>query len=59
MGDEEVRAKFGVHSSSLPDLFGLVGDAADNIPGLKQTRRVVDNGRAHRNNRVYTSFVVY
>lgn len=38
LGDEEVRAKFGVRSSSLPDLFGLVGDAADNIPGLCQTR---------------------
>lgn len=26
-------SKFGVKPSSLPDLFGLVGDVADNIPG--------------------------
>lgn len=32
-GDEEVVSKFGVMPSSLPDLFGLVGDVADNIPG--------------------------
>lgn len=34
-GDEEVLAKFGVKPASLPDLFGLVGDVADNIPGEK------------------------
>lgn len=33
LGHEEVEAKFGVRPSSLPDLFGLVGDVADNIPG--------------------------
>lgn len=33
LGDEEVVTKFGVKPSSLPDLFGLVGDVADNIPG--------------------------
>eukprot|EP00752_Nemacystus_decipiens_P009700 g8663.t1 len=35
LGDEEVISKFGVKPSSLPDLFGLVGDVADNIPGVK------------------------
>lgn len=35
LGHEEVEAKFGVRPSSLPDLFGLVGDVADNIPGVK------------------------
>ena len=33
LGDEEVMSKFGVKPSSLPDLFSLVGDVADNIPG--------------------------
>ena len=33
LGNEEVMSKFGVKPSSLPDLFGLVGDVADNIPG--------------------------
>lgn len=33
LGDEEVVSKFGVKPSALPDLFGLVGDVADNIPG--------------------------
>lgn len=28
-----MEAKFGVKPEVLPDLFGLVGDAADNIPG--------------------------
>ncbi|CAN0564334.1 unnamed protein product, partial [Ectocarpus sp. 12 AP-2014] len=28
-------AKFGVKPSALPDLFGLIGDVADNIPGVK------------------------
>lgn len=31
-------AKFGVKPAALPDLFGLVGDVADNIPGEKATR---------------------
>ncbi|CAN0210062.1 unnamed protein product [Ectocarpus sp. 4 AP-2014] len=35
LGSEEVLAKFGVKPSALPDLFGLVGDVADNIPGVK------------------------
>eukprot|EP00903_Cladosiphon_okamuranus_P014557 g13503.t1 len=35
LGDEEVMSKFGVKPSALPDLFGLVGDVADNIPGVK------------------------
>ena len=33
VGAEEVQAKFGVKPASLPDLFGLAGDASDNIPG--------------------------
>lgn len=33
LGDEEVEQKFGVKPRALPDLFGLVGDVADNIPG--------------------------
>lgn len=33
LGAEEVVAKFGVKPAALPDLFGLVGDVADNIPG--------------------------
>ncbi|CAM9949243.1 unnamed protein product, partial [Hapterophycus canaliculatus] len=35
LGAEEVVAKFGVKPAALPDLFGLVGDVADNIPGVK------------------------
>ncbi|CAM9254428.1 unnamed protein product, partial [Sphacelaria rigidula] len=35
LGDEEVKEKFGVKPRALPDLFGLVGDVADNIPGVK------------------------
>ncbi|CAN0301290.1 unnamed protein product, partial [Discosporangium mesarthrocarpum] len=35
VGDEEVKARFGVRPSQLPDLMGLAGDAADNIPGLE------------------------
>lgn len=33
VGNEDVVSKFGVKPALLPDLFGLVGDAADNIPG--------------------------
>lgn len=28
-----MKEKFGVKPRALPDLFGLVGDVADNIPG--------------------------
>ncbi|CAN0190906.1 unnamed protein product [Ascophyllum nodosum] len=35
VGAEEVQAKFGVKPASLPDLFGLAGDASDNIPGVR------------------------
>ena len=30
----ECWAKFGVHPESIPDYLGLVGDAADGIPGI-------------------------
>jgi len=33
--DDGVREKFGVSPASIPDFLGLVGDAADGIPGLK------------------------
>ena len=32
--DEGVREKFGVSPESIPDYLGLVGDAADGIPGI-------------------------
>jgi DNA polymerase-1 len=34
-GVEEVRARFGVEPALIPDVFGLMGDAIDNIPGVK------------------------
>jgi 5'-3' exonuclease len=34
-GPEEIRAKFGVMPSQIADLLGLMGDAVDNIPGVK------------------------
>lgn len=34
-GAAEVRAKFGVGPSQIADLLGLMGDAVDNIPGVK------------------------
>lgn len=34
-GPEEVRAKFGVAPSAVVDVMGLMGDAVDNIPGVK------------------------
>ncbi|MGQ9602961.1 MAG: DNA polymerase I [bacterium] len=35
MGVEEVVEKYGVEPDLLPDYFALVGDAVDNIPGVK------------------------
>ena len=32
--EEGVREKFGVSPESIPDYLGLVGDAADGIPGI-------------------------
>jgi 5'-3' exonuclease len=32
--DAAVREKFGVPPAAIPDLLGLVGDAADGIPGI-------------------------
>jgi len=34
LDEEGVRMKFGVSPASIPDWLGLVGDAADGIPGL-------------------------
>lgn len=34
-GPAEVRAKFGVAPSQIADLLGLMGDAVDNIPGVR------------------------
>lgn len=31
---EEVKKRFGILPKELPDLFGLMGDASDNIPGV-------------------------
>ncbi len=35
MGAEEVRQKLGVFPEQVPDFLALVGDASDNIPGVK------------------------
>lgn len=35
LGPAEVKAKFGVAPSQIADLLGLMGDAVDNIPGVK------------------------
>ena len=34
-GPPEVRARFGVEPRFVPDVLGLMGDAIDNIPGVK------------------------
>jgi 5'-3' exonuclease len=34
-GPGEVKAKFGVAPAQIADLLGLMGDAVDNIPGVK------------------------
>jgi DNA polymerase-1 len=34
-GPEEVRERFGVEPRLVPDVLGLMGDAIDNIPGVK------------------------
>ena len=34
-GPEAAKEKFGVEVHFLPDYFSIVGDAADNIPGIK------------------------
>ncbi len=35
LGPEDVRRKFGVRPGQIPDLFGLMGDSVDNIPGVR------------------------
>src|SRR5437870_5716172 len=34
-GPAEVRERFGVEPARVPDVLGLMGDAIDNIPGVK------------------------
>src|SRR5262245_3231745 len=34
MGEEEVEAKWGVKPAALRDLFALMGDSTDNVPGV-------------------------
>ena len=34
-GPQAAKDKFGVETSFLPDYFAIVGDASDNIPGVK------------------------
>lgn len=34
-GPQAAREKFGVDTAFLPDYFSIVGDAADNIPGVR------------------------
>ena len=35
IGANEVIAKFGVEPERVPEVLGLMGDAVDNIPGVK------------------------
>lgn len=35
LGPEEVRAKWGIDCARLLDVFALIGDAVDNVPGVK------------------------
>lgn len=35
MGDAEVQEKWGVPPNGIIDLFALIGDASDNVPGVK------------------------
>lgn len=35
VGIEEVEKKFGVHPGKVIDVLGLMGDASDNVPGVK------------------------
>ncbi len=35
IGAQEVKAKFGVEPEKIVDVMGLMGDAVDNIPGVK------------------------
>ncbi len=47
-GPEEVRERFGVAPENVPDVLGLMGDAVDNIPGVrgigeKTARRLMEH----------------
>lgn len=35
LGPEEIVAKYGIRPDQVPDYKGLVGDASDNLPGVK------------------------
>jgi DNA polymerase-1 len=39
IGPQEVIARFGVEPDRVPDVLGLMGDAVDNIPGVKGVGR--------------------
>jgi 5'-3' exonuclease len=39
IGEREVIARFGVEPERVPDVLGLMGDAVDNIPGVKGVGR--------------------
>ena len=50
LDEDGVRGKFGVSPGSIPDYLGLVGDAADGIPGIpkwgaKTSARMLDRYR--------------
>ncbi|XBC38575.1 MAG: 5'-3' exonuclease H3TH domain-containing protein [Buchnera aphidicola (Melaphis rhois)] len=36
LGEEEIKKKHGVIPTLIPDLFGLMGDKSDNIPGVSR-----------------------
>ncbi len=47
-GPDEVRERFGVPPENVPDVLGLMGDAVDNIPGVrgigeKTARRLMEH----------------
>lgn len=35
MGPEEIEAKYGIRPEQVPEYKGLMGDASDNLPGVK------------------------
>ncbi|CAL4324054.1 DNA polymerase I [Buchnera aphidicola (Eriosoma grossulariae)] len=34
IGEKEIEEKYGIKAKFIPDLFGLMGDVSDNIPGV-------------------------
>jgi 5'-3' exonuclease len=41
IGDDDVLTKYGVRAAQLVDYFALVGDSADNIPGVRSVGPVI------------------